>query len=84
MTKQKGKVPVTMRALIARINRKLAHEDQMLRATRGDGRARQELGDHFIVNVRHNGIDDNHVDPVELGRELGVLREWEHVVEEGK
>src|SRR5207247_265299 len=36
MTKQQ-KVPITMRALIQRINRKLAAEDQKLHATRGDG-----------------------------------------------
>ena len=77
--KKVTKVPVSMRALIQRINRKLAQDEQILRATRGDGRTRQEFGDYYIVNTRTNGVDANHVDPEELARELKVLRDWEEV-----
>ena len=43
MTKQK--VPVSMRAVIQRINRKLTDDDEVLKTTRGE-RARFDLGDY--------------------------------------
>jgi hypothetical protein len=75
-TKATG-VPVTMRALMARIGRKLARRNEWLRATRGD-RWRGDLGDYFTVGA--DGIVDTHVNLEELGRELGVLQPFERVV----
>jgi hypothetical protein len=77
---KKLKVSITYRALIQRINRKLAADDEQLKATRGD-RWRSDLGDYYIVNVNRNNLVAQHVDPVELGRELGVLRPWEEVAD---
>jgi len=71
-------VPVSLRALIARINRKLRADDQMLKATRGE-RARGDLGDFYLLDFNRNIIRDQRVDPEELGRELGVLKPWETV-----
>ena len=79
MTGKKG-VPVSMRALIARIKRRLCADDEMLKAARGQ-RAQQELGLWYTVDFRINGITGRHVDPEQLGRELGVLHEWERVAE---
>jgi hypothetical protein len=73
-------VPVSMRALIARINRKLAGQDERLKASRG-ARARVDCGDYYIVDIRHNALLGRNVDPEALGRELGVLRPWELIVE---
>ncbi len=42
------------------------------------------LGEWYIVNFNRNTIVAGHVDPEELGRELGVLRDWERLVPEGK
>ena len=77
----KKKVPVTMRALIQRINRKLAIErGYVLKITRGN-RWRGELGDYYAVDPKRNGIVREFIEPEDLGRELGVLRDWEQVKE---
>ena len=74
-------VPVSMRALIQRINRKLAHEEEMLKTTRG-ARAISRLGRYYRLNVNRNFVIDTRVDPVALARELGVLNHYEVVVED--
>lgn len=70
------KAPVSTRALIQRINRKLATEQQQLKATRGE-RWRNELGDYYIIDVNINGIIAKHVDLEKLGREMECLPKWE-------
>ena len=79
MTKQK--VPVSMRAVIQRINRKLTDDDEVLKTTRGE-RARFDLGDYYILDQRRNFIAAKYVDPEELARKIGVLAEWEEVASE--
>jgi hypothetical protein len=78
-------VPVSERALIQRINRKLAEEDQHLRKARG-AQAQSNFGSYYIVNQNRNwvvaharGVDDGQAWLEDLGRELGVLSKWEHV-----
>jgi hypothetical protein len=75
-TETRQRVAVSMKALMARINRKLAHEDEMLKATRGE-RYRHDLGDYYVIGIRVGGVNASHVDPEELGREIGVLKPWE-------
>lgn len=65
--------PVSMRALIARINRKLKPEFKALKATRG-ARAKLDFGDYYVVEYNHNFIDAAHVDPEGWGRDLGFWR----------
>ena len=84
-TRKRDTVPVTMRAVIQRINRRLKREHdhgernwEFLKATRGD-RWRSELGDYYLVNVDRNAIVDKQVDPEEFARELGVLAPYERV-----
>jgi hypothetical protein len=79
MKTKAGKIPVTMRALIQRINRKLAKEDfgppgEQLRKSK-------RSGVYYIINFRGNYVTHMDVDVEGLGRELGVLREWEQVEE---
>jgi hypothetical protein len=81
MMTKRPKVPISERALIQRINRKLKPEDQMLRTTRGE-RWRSSQGNHYIIDFNRNWMVADHVDVEDLGRELGVLAEWEHVVED--
>ncbi|WP_315720157.1 MULTISPECIES: hypothetical protein [unclassified Bradyrhizobium] len=73
------KVPVTMRALIARINRKLAHDYLAMRRCRSSSRWYYDLGDFYVVDNLHNNIEAVSIDPVEYGRELGVLQPFEEV-----
>lgn len=75
------KVSVTIETVIQRINRKLAEKDEQLRQPRSTRRERQNLGAYYVIDLRRNFVVDHHVDPEELGRDLGVLREWEQVKE---
>jgi hypothetical protein len=80
MGKAANKVPVSTRALIQRINRALAHEGEQLKTTRGE-RWRGELGNFYIIDTYRNGIEAQHVDPEELGREMKVLQPYEVVLD---
>ena len=76
------KVPVTTRALVQRINRvfiKTGYE--FLRKTRGN-RWRSDLGDYYLIDENRNMITGKDVDPESLGRELGVLKEYESISDE--
>jgi hypothetical protein len=77
-----GSVPVSMRALVQRVNRQLAKKGEQLRAARGEG-ARQDVGDFFIISVAENILVRKEVNLEELGRELGVLQPWESVAGPG-
>ena len=79
---------MTTRALIQRINRKLAENDQKLVKLRG--KAAEEFGEYVIVpvpsvaDVAGHGeagplsrIEKWNIGLDKLGRELGVLRTWE-------
>jgi hypothetical protein len=68
-------------AVIQRINRKLAHEDQRLCTLRTPSRWQSSLGDYYIVDHRNN-IVASHVDPTALALELGVLQLWETVTDD--
>src|SRR5262249_32701802 len=77
------KLPVTMRALTQRINRKLSERGQRLYKLRG---AQQgvpsgwtQTGGSSVVAVRNTPLVTGHVNPEALGRELGVLKPWEAV-----
>ncbi len=70
---------VSKAALLARINRQLAKEGdsgQALKATRGE-RARQDLGDYYILDFNMNAIMGKDIDPAELARSIGVLKPYE-------
>ena len=63
---------ITMKALIARINRQLTKDSMLLRKTRGE-RAKLDLGEFYVHDYSYNIPNECHVDPEEYGRELGVL-----------
>ena len=77
---KREKVPVTMRALVARINRKLVADDEVLKISRGM-RTKLDCGEYWILNFNRNWVARKDVDPEELGRKLGVLKPWEEVQE---
>jgi hypothetical protein len=78
-TKDRQKVAVSTKALIARINRKLAiRGGEVLKAARSE-RARIDLGDFYIVCTEIGGVNASHLDLEELGREIGALKAWEVV-----
>jgi hypothetical protein len=82
MKDKKLKVAVSKRALVQRINRKLAHQDKKLKA--GTERTWSTTGDYFIVSLvpsHGNFIVGMNIDIEELGEELGVLQPWEKLEE---
>jgi hypothetical protein len=72
-------VPVSERALMARIRRWLARGDERLATCREGSRGFQELGRYYIVDAKRNFIRHTNVDLEELGRKLGLLKEWEQL-----
>jgi hypothetical protein len=91
----KNQVPITTRAIVQRINRKLATDDRKLVKLRG--RAAGECGDWVVVPIPNRAdvrgwgragplsrVEQYNVDLDALGREIGVLRPWEMVAEGGQ
>lgn len=70
------KTPVTPKALLARINRRLAHEDAQLWKTPPSA-DREALGRWHIT--RSGEIDRTHVDPVLLATGLKLIKGWERI-----
>jgi cytochrome oxidase assembly protein ShyY1 len=77
---KKSTVPVTERAVIQRVNRKLALEGQKLRTSRS-ARSIQDSGRYYIVDLRGNWLARKNVDVEKLARELEVLAGWESIVD---
>jgi hypothetical protein len=73
MTKQR--VPITEKALYQRINRKLRADGEVLKRARG--RVGTTLGEYYVLDIQRNFVAQRDVDLAELGRELGVMAEWE-------
>lgn len=74
-------VPVTVRALLKRVNRLLEAKGHVLKRTRG-ARAEETLGAFYRIDQRRNVIVDKAVDLEALGRELEALKEYEHLADE--
>lgn len=74
-------VPVTSRALEARVRRKLASDGQKLCKAREGTRAYQDLGRYYIVDIANNTVEASGIDDLEpMARELGLLGEYQSVV----
>lgn len=87
---QTSATTVTARALLQRINRKLAKEDERLCRGRsfydhGYGQVfDHNLGEYYRVGTAgpySNAVTETHVDLVELARELGVMHPSEKLAE---
>lgn len=74
-------VPVSRRALFARINRHLKKDGEWLRASRGE-RALQDLGEYYVIDISRNFVLHKDVDLEDLGRELGVLAAFEKLTDD--
>ena len=75
------KVPVTMRALVQRINRRLASESQCLKKARGKT-AMTDLGAYYVLHYGNNTIVALKVNVPALAQDLGALKPWEALEEE--
>ena len=71
-------VRITQNILLRRINRRWAPNMEQLHKTQGT-RWQLELGEYYIKDHRRNALVAHHVDPEQLDRELGVLKDYEQV-----
>jgi hypothetical protein len=78
---QSQTVPVTERALVARINRKLAHQGKALRHSAPNSRQAHDLGAYFAIDVNRNVVTASWIDLEKWGNGLGCLKPWESLAE---
>jgi hypothetical protein len=71
---------VSTKALITRINRRLAMEHRALRKSRPSSRMFDNCGAYYLLDTWHNEVLDMHVDVEKLARKVRVLGELETVV----
>ena len=76
------KYPVTERALMARINRKLKHEDRVLRRCGEGSRSYNTLGRYYVLDTHKNIVVDLQVDLSHLAGELDAMTPHEELVED--
>ena len=75
---QPDKVPVSLGAVLQRINRKLKDDGQKLKPARSV-RMMQEVGAYYVLDTSSNGILHKGVNVEKFAREAGVLEPWEEV-----
>ena len=75
-------VPVSKRALLARLNRKLVADLETVKRTRDNTRARQDLGEFYVVDEQINGIVEHDIDLEDFARKCGALAEHEHLADD--
>jgi hypothetical protein len=80
VTKKKVTVPISKRALLARLNRKLDADHAAVKITRDGTPARRSLGEYYIV--ADGGVTYANVDLESYGRQHGVLAQHEHLADE--
>ena len=66
LAKRATTIPVTMKALMARINRKLAADGERLKTARSPN-VESSVGRYFICNVNRNMITAQRIDPENVG-----------------
>ena len=71
----KQEVTVSERALVQRINRKLRHKKQQLKAARTSNVGK--LGKYYVIDVHRNAVALTHVNLEALARKIEALRPWE-------
>jgi hypothetical protein len=77
---KKVTVPISKRALLARLNRKLDADHAAVKITRYNTPARRTLGEYYVV--ADGGVADSNVDLESYGRQHGALAQHEHLTDE--
>lgn len=72
-----SKVPVSRRALLLRINKKLSDKGLAVKAARG--RACRFMGSYYAIDLSQNQIAGRRIDVENLARKLGALADWEEM-----
>ena len=76
------KIKISERAVIQRINRKLAKDNEKLKTLHETSQSIHNIGRHYIVDIYSGAILHTHQDVESLGREIGVLHNREKIAEE--
>jgi hypothetical protein len=72
---------ITRKAVISRINRKLAKDtDEVLKVSRS-ARMKIDVGDFYLLDWRVNCVSGRDIDPETYARNLGVLKPFEQMVD---
>ena len=69
---------VSLVAVIARINRRILHNDEMLCRSRGK-RMRALVGEFYTIDIRRKAILERDVDVKALARKVGALKDFETI-----
>lgn len=73
------KTPVAERALLARVNRRLAKDGKTLRRNRPTDARLETMGRFCLIDTGRGAVGEHHVDLETLARQLGVLHDWEKI-----
>lgn len=73
-------VPVTRRAVMQRVNRKLGQRNEALRAWRTSSQE-YTAGDLYHLDFDANAVLDVNVDLEPFARQVGALQRWEEITE---
>lgn len=73
-----AKVPVTERALIQRINRRIHDDDLIVKKSRS-ARMVQDCGEYYVLDWRLNGVILTEIDLEDYAREVGALQPFEEL-----
>ena len=76
----KGKIRISERALLQRINRHLAEEKPGLVVKKARIFARPHLGVYYLLDTKAGRVVEYNFDLGEEGRKLDVFKSWEVLV----
>ena len=71
--------PVSERALLGRINRVLAKDNRVVKASREGTSLYANMGRYYLLDWSTNNIVDHNFQLEGLAKKLGCIAEWEHL-----
>jgi len=70
-------VPVSERALMARVNRKLKINGMALKRCKVDSPWREKLGKFYVVDIVKDQVESTGISLIRLAKELKALKHYE-------
>jgi len=74
------KVAIAVRALVQRINRKLA-PGKVLKSNRRSATLTDKLGEYYVLDLRKREVAERDVNLVSLARKLRAIEAWEELAD---
>ena len=82
MTEKERRVPVSVRAVIQRINRRLKKDGLLLKTCRGN-RWYSKIGHYYLVSIKSGRLVETEIDLEKLARREHALELWEELNTKG-